>query len=69
METINKTPKRKTTTLETKDRAILEVEKGTKTKTQIAKKYGVPANTLSTWLSKAAEYKKAFGSLVLPTRG
>ena len=60
METINKTPKCKTTTLETKYRAILEVEKGAKTKTQIAKDYGVPPNTLSTWLSKAADYKKAF---------
>lgn len=65
MATVNKTPttpKRKTTTLETKYRAILDVEKAgkTRTKTQIAQDYGVPLNTLSTWLSKADQYKKAF---------
>ncbi len=52
--------KRKTTTLEDKYKAIMEVEAGKKTKTQIAKDFGVPSNTLSTWLKKAEEYKKAY---------
>jgi transposase-like protein len=52
--------KRKTTTLETKYKAILEVEEKVLPKGEIAKKYGVPSNTLSTWLSKAEEYKKAY---------
>ena len=42
--------KHKTNTLETKYKAILEVEKGLKTKTQIAKDFNVPLITLSTWL-------------------
>ena len=52
--------KRKTTTLGTKYQAILEVEKGEKTKAAIAADYGVPPNTLSTWLKKKEEYKQAF---------
>ena len=52
--------KRKTTTLQTKYEAILEVEKGQKTKSLIAKEIGVPPNTLSTWLSKAESLKKAY---------
>ena len=44
--------KRKTNTLKTKYMAILEVEKGNRTMTQ-------GFNTLSTWLKKADDYKKA----------
>ena len=47
-------------TLGTKYKAILEVEKGLKTKTQIAKDFNVPINTLCTWLKKADDYKKAY---------
>ena len=50
----------KTNTLKTKYKAILDVKKGLKTKTQIAKDFDVPLNTLSTWLKKAADYKKAY---------
>ena len=35
-------------TLETTYKALLEVERGIKTKTQIAKDFDVPLNTLST---------------------
>ena len=52
--------KRKTHTLQTKYDAILEVEKGEKTKTQVAADLGIPLNTLSTWIGKADEYKKAY---------
>lgn len=46
--------KRKLTvkTIETKYRAIMEVEQGEKSKSTIAKDLGVPLNTLSTWLKK-----------------
>ena len=54
------TPKRKTNTLETKYKAIMEVEKKKKTKTAIAKEFNIPLNTLSTWLSKADYYKDAY---------
>ena len=40
--------------------AILEVEKGVKTKSQIAEELGIKHNTLSTWLKKADTYKKAY---------
>ena len=52
--------KRKTNTLETKYRAILGLEMGLKTTTQIAKDVDVLLNTLSTWLKKVDEYKKAY---------
>ena len=48
----------KTNTPETKYKAILEVEKGLKAKTQIAKDLDVPLSTLSTWLKKDDDYKK-----------
>ncbi len=54
------TPKRKTHTLETKYKAILEVEAGKKTKIAIAKELNIPLNTLSTWLAKAPVHKDAF---------
>ncbi len=53
------TPKRKTHTLETKYKAIIDVEKK-KSKTLVAKELGIPLNTLSTWLSKADYYKDNF---------
>ena len=52
--------KRKTATLQTKYEAILEAEAGIKTKTKIAQEYGIPANTLSTWLKRAESYKQAY---------
>jgi len=45
--------------LEKKYNAIIEVEKGKQTKTAIAKQFGVPLNTLSTWLKSAAKLKDA----------
>ena len=50
----------KTNTLETPYKAILKVEKGRKTKIQIAKDLDVPLNTLSIRLKKADDYKKAY---------
>ena len=47
-------------TLEEKYRAILEVEKGQKSKTEIAKMFNVPKNTLSGWVKKAESIKKGF---------
>ena len=52
--------KRKMCTLETKYLAIMDVEKDEMSKGEIAKKYEVPPNTLSTWLKKADAYKKAY---------
>lgn len=63
MSTPSKPPgKRKLQTLETKYKAILAVEDGSKKKSQIAKDLGVPPNTLSTWLKNAAGIKKSFES-------
>ena len=36
--------------IDTKYEAVMAVERGEKSKSQIAKEFGVPANTLSTWL-------------------
>ena len=52
--------KHKTNTLETKYKAIWGVEKGLNTKTQIAKDFDEPLNTLSTQLKKADDYKKVY---------
>ena len=56
-------PKRKVEVkdLETRYRAIIEVEQNPGvTKSSIAKKYGVPPNTLSTWLKNKEKYKSSF---------
>ena len=54
--------KRKQHTIQTKYDAILEVEKGIKSKSQIAGEIGIPPNTLSTWLKKKEDIKKVFES-------
>ena len=60
--TVVRTKKRKLTvrSMETKYVAILEVEQGLKSKTQIAKEVGIPQNTLSTWLKRAEQIKAAY---------
>ena len=40
--------------------AIIEVEKGLKTKKKIAEEFGIPHNTLSTWNKKKDEIKSKF---------
>ena len=47
-------------TLETKYNAIIECEKGTKSKTEIARMFNVPNNTLSGWLKKSESVVKLF---------
>ena len=47
-------------TLETKFNAIIECEKGQKSKTEIAELYGVPRNTLSGWIKNADSIKKGY---------
>ena len=44
-----------------KYQALLEVESGGKKK-DIAEKYGVPLNTLSTWIKNASKIKQTFQS-------
>lgn len=46
--------------IEDKYQAILEVEKANKSKSEIARTFGVPANTLSTWIKNAAKIKEAY---------
>ena len=48
--------------IEDKYNALCAVEKGVKSKSVIAKEYGVPSNTLSTWLKNAEKIKKAYES-------
>lgn len=43
--------------LEKKFEALLEVEKGVRSKGDIARAFGVPANTLSTWIKSAEKIK------------
>lgn len=45
---------------ETKYDAILAVERGGKTKKQIASDFGIPMSTLSTWLKKSEEIKQKY---------
>ena len=45
---------------EVKYNAILEVEKGQKAKSVIAKEFNIPASTLSTWLKNANAIKEAY---------
>jgi hypothetical protein len=47
-------------TLETKFQAISEVEKGVLKKKAIADKFGIPANTLSTWMKNAEKIKTQY---------
>ena len=49
-------------TLEDKYEAILEVEKGQKSKAEVARIFNVPKNTLSGWLKKAESIKKVMQS-------
>ncbi|XP_067669261.1 uncharacterized protein [Haliotis asinina] len=60
--TVFEPKKRKLTvkSLETKFLALLEVEKGQQSKAQIAREFGVPPNTLSTWLKQADRIKTAY---------
>ena len=46
--------------LEPKYEVLMEVEKGTRSKKQIADQYGLAQSTLSTWLKKAEDIKNAF---------
>ena len=42
-------------TIETKFQAVNDVKKGELSKADITKKYGVPRNTISTWLKNVDE--------------
>ena len=46
--------------IETKYRAILDVEAGSRSKSEVAKCYGIPLSTLSTWVKNAEKTKDAF---------
>ena len=46
--------------LETKYEAIMEVERGSKTKKQIAEQFNIPSCTLSSWLKKRDQIKTTF---------
>ena len=47
-------------TFETKYQVILEVEKGQKSKSAIAKDFNIPASTLSTWLKNVNSIQKSY---------
>ena len=49
-------------TLEEKYAAIIEVEKGQKTKTEIAKMFNIPKNTLTAGLKRLIQSKRAMQS-------
>lgn len=49
-----------TKTLEDKYLAIMEVEKGQKSKTEIAKMFNIPKNTLSGWIKKSESIKEGY---------
>ena len=55
--------KRKPVSIDTKLQALDEVVRKAKSKTQIAKEYGVPCSTLSTWLKNKDALRKAHGNL------
>ena len=46
--------------IETKYRAILDVEAGSRSKSEVAKCYGIPLSTLSTWVKNAEKTKDVF---------
>ena len=50
-------------TIEEKYQVILEVEKGHKTKAEIARMFKIPKTTLSGWIKKAVEIKEGTQSL------
>ena len=52
--------KLKVQTLVTKYEVIVAVEKGEKRKTAVAERYGVPYNTLSTWLKNKGKNHECF---------
>ena len=54
--------KRKATDLESKFNALKEVDRGSDTKQSIAARYGVKANTLSTWLSNRKAIEEAYAN-------
>ena len=54
--------KRKPGSADTKFQALDEVNKKVKSKTQIAKEYGVPCSTLSTWLKNKEALRQAHGN-------
>ena len=57
--------KRKPVSIDTKLQALDEVDKKVKSKTQIAKEYGVPCSTLSTWLKNrviCTNYRSSVGN-------
>ena len=54
--------KRKAIDLESKFNALQEVDRGGSTKQSIAERYGVKANTLSTWLSNRKAIEEAYAN-------
>ena len=58
--------KRKPVSIDTKLQALDEVDKKVKSKTQIAKEYGVPCSTLSTWLKNKDALRKAHRTCTSP---
>ena len=57
MATIASKRKLNTKSIKDKYNALKEVEDG-KTKSQVAAKYGIPKNTLSTWLKTRIKFSK-----------
>ncbi|XP_046348430.1 uncharacterized protein LOC124129002 isoform X2 [Haliotis rufescens] len=56
-------------TIETKYFALLEVDKGEKSKSQIAREVGIPSSTLSSWIKDSDRVKTAYlDSDFVPTR-
>ena len=57
MATIASKRKLNTKSIKDKYQALKEVEEG-KSKLQVAAKYGIPKNTLSTWIKTKIKYSK-----------
>lgn len=60
--------KLKVQTLVTKYEVIVAVEKGEKRKTAVAERYGVPLNTLSTWLKNKGKNHECFSRIQSVTK-